>query len=356
MPLRSRSRQAFTLIELLVVIAIIAVLISLLLPAVQSAREAARRAQCVNNLKQIGLANHNFESTNGHFAPGYGPWFSGVVGRANSNALILQFLESASTYSAFNFERNINDTGPTSANNTAQTQIISAYVCPSDPSTSKLLGGTSQLGYCNYFGSVGNTASLELGSAFGFQEPNAQNAGIFNVRLDRSGTATTNPVNHLKVQNPTTIGSITDGTSNTALYSETTRANSVANTTAEIPIPSLLNVYYILTSMAGKLQVIPPECIVFPGQRIRYRGQQYYRNLPVTSYYSHTLVPNDRRWDCIDGSLVASHTAARSYHPGGVNTVFCDGSVRFIKNTVNEATWRALGTRGGGEVISADAY
>lgn len=351
------ARKAFTLIELLVVIAIIAVLISLLLPAVQSAREAARRAQCVNNLKQIGLANHNFESTNGHFAPGYGPWFNGVVGRANSNALILQFLESASLYGAFNFQANINLTGPTSPNNTAQTQIVAAYVCPSDPSMSKLLAGTSQLGYCNYFGSVGNTASLELGTAFGFQEPNAANAGIFNVRLDRSGTATTNPVNHLRVQNPTTISMITDGTSNTALYSETTRATSVGNTVDEIPIPSLLNVYYSASaSMAGGMQIPPAFCRTFPGSRLRYRGQQYYRNLPVTSYYSHTMTPNTTMWDCIDGSLVASHTAARSYHPGGVNVVFCDGSVRFVKNTVNDATWRALGSRSGGEVISSDAY
>ncbi|MBI1324478.1 DUF1559 domain-containing protein [bacterium] len=357
MPQAFRARKGFTLIELLVVIAIIAVLISLLLPAVQSAREAARRAQCVNNLKQIGLANHNFESTNGHFAPGYGPNpMPGGGGRANSNALILQFLESASLYGAFNFEANINLTGPTSPNDTAQTQIVSAFVCPSDPSQAKLLAGVSQLGYCNYFGNVGNTASLELGTAFGFQEPNAVNAGIFNVRLDRSGTATSNPVNHLKVQNPTTIGSITDGTSNTALYSETIRSISIANTVGEIPIPSLLNVYYFTGSMAGGMQVPPAPCLTFPGSRLRYRGQQYYRNLPITSYYNHTMTPNTTKWDCIDGSFVASHTAARSYHPGGVNVTFCDGSVRFVKNTVNETTWRALGTKAGGEVISADAY
>lgn len=351
---QSRPRRAFTLIELLVVIAIIAVLISLLLPAVQSAREAARRAQCVNNLKQIGLANHNFESTNGHFPPGYGIYPTGGGGRANANAMILSFMESANLYGAFNLSVNINLTGPTSPNNTAQTQIVSAFNCPSDPSLSKLLAGTSALGYSNYFGSVGATASNELGSSATYQESVGGRAGIFNVTLDRSGTSTTNP-NFMRVMNPTTIGSITDGTSNTALYSETIRSISIANTAAEIPIESLLNVY-IVTSLAGALDAPSAACATFPGTRIRYRGQQYYRNLPQTSYYNHTTPPNYKKWDCGDGSYVVSHIAARSYHPGGVNTVFSDGSVRFIKDTVNINTWRALGTKAGGEVISADAY
>jgi prepilin-type N-terminal cleavage/methylation domain-containing protein/prepilin-type processing-associated H-X9-DG protein len=351
-----RARKAFTLIELLVVIAIIAVLISLLLPAVQSAREAARRAQCVNNLKQIGLANHNFESTNGHFAPGYGTYFASAGGaRVNQNAQLLQFLEASNTFSLFNFESAITLTGPTSPNNTAQTQIISAFVCPSDPSTSKLLAGTSQLGYCNYFGSIGATAAQELGATATYQEPNSGFAGIFNVRLDRSGTAATNP-NYMKVQNPTTIGSITDGTSNTALFSETIRSIAVANTAAEIPTDSLLNVYIISGSMAGNLQIPPASCLIFPGLRIRYRGQQYYRNLPQTSNYSHTMTPNVKKWDCGNDSYLVSHTAARSNHPGGVNVVFCDGSVKFIKDTINPTTWLALGSKAGGEVISADAY
>ncbi|MFM7315414.1 MAG: DUF1559 domain-containing protein [bacterium] len=354
MRLSTPRKSGFTLIELLVVIAIIAVLISLLLPAVQSAREAARRAQCVNNLKQIGLANHNFESTNGHFPPGYGMYPTGGGGRANSNAMILSFMESSNLYGAFNLSVNINLTGPTSPNNTAQIQIVAAFNCPSDPSNAKLLAGASTLGYCNYFGSVGATASNELGTAFGFQEPVSQRAGIFNVTLDRSGSSTTNP-NYGKVLNPTTIGSITDGTSNTALYAETIRSISIVNTAAEIPIESLLNVY-IVTSLQGGMDTPPADCLTFPGTRIRYRGQQYYRNLPQTSYYNHTTPPNHKKWDCGDTSYVASHNAARSYHPGGVNVAFSDGSVKFVKDSVNIVTWRALGTKAGGEVISADAY
>jgi len=351
---RNKQHRGFTLIELLVVIAIIAVLISLLLPAVQSAREAARRAQCVNNLKQIGLANHNFESTNNHFPPGYGMYPTGGGGRANANAMILSFMESANLYGAFNLSVNINLTGPTSPNDTAQTQIVAAFNCPSDPSISKLMAGTSSLGYSNYFGSVGATASNEIGTAYAFQEPVAQRAGVFNVVLDRNGTSATN-TNYGKVTSPCTIASITDGTSNTALYAEVIRSISVANTAAEIPIESLLNVY-IVTSLQGGMDAPPAACLTFPGTRIRYRGQQYYRNLPQTSYYNHTTPPNYKKWDCGDTSYVASHIAARSYHPGGVNVVFCDGSVKFIKDAVNINTWRALGSKGGGEVISADSY
>src|SRR4051812_6887732 len=120
-----QSRRAFTLIELLVVIAIIAVLIALLLPAVQSAREAARRAQCTNNLKQMALAQLNFESTYSHLIPGYGPVpADGGAGRAGILPQILPFLEQSQMFNAFNLARDMNLTGPTSANNTAQTQIV----------------------------------------------------------------------------------------------------------------------------------------------------------------------------------------------------------------------------------------
>jgi prepilin-type processing-associated H-X9-DG protein len=89
---------------------------------------------------------------------------------------------------------------------------------------------------------------------------------------------------------------------------------------------------------------------------ITYRGGEWYRNLPSTGYYSHTIPPNYNQNDCINSYAQGSHAAARSYHPGGVNGAFCDGSVHFFKNTVNPVTWFALGTRAAGEVVSADAY
>jgi prepilin-type N-terminal cleavage/methylation domain-containing protein/prepilin-type processing-associated H-X9-DG protein len=367
-------RRGFTLIELLVVIAIIAVLIALLLPAVQSAREAARRAQCVNNLKQLALANANFESANSQFVPGCGPypnqaWFGGGGGRSNMLAVILSYMEQGALYSAFNLEININLFGSATApypNDTAQMQIVASFNCPSDPSNNRLYN----LGYANYVGSLGGTAAQQVGTA-SYQEANTAKLGIFNWAIDSSQPQWLDPPTNSK-QNypaylrptPVTVASVLDGTSNTALFSETKRSN--ATTTASIggfisgmPTNDPLNVYIVTTNDNYN----PPNALcVYGGSnyytRITYRGQEYYRNLPETGYYNHTMTPNSPYWDCgINGGTFAqAHLAARSYHSGGVNVAFCDGSVRFIKNSVNPVSWLALGTRAGSEVISADSY
>jgi prepilin-type N-terminal cleavage/methylation domain-containing protein/prepilin-type processing-associated H-X9-DG protein len=376
---RPRSRAGFTLIELLVVIAIIGVLIALLLPAVQSARESARRAQCINNLKQIALACLNFESGNGHMPPGIGPvglynYSSGTwtranragLGRANVSAQVLNYIEGASIYNAFNFELDINIWLPPPAatgNETAMSQIVATFVCPSDGETAKL---RNFFGYTNYFCSIGNTAATEWGQEFAFQEPKMNTLGVFNFTISgRSAdpwldTATkTRPNPNFRKASVTKISEIRDGTSNTTLYSETTRSRAVLNTPDEIPVTDKVNVYSITGNFQNAdLQTPPADCATFANQiRIRYRGQQYYRYLPSVNYYSHTVPPNYKLWDCTNNNAFnQGHTAARSYHPGGVNVAFADGSVKFIKDSVDMSTWRALGTKQGNEAISADAY
>ncbi|WP_165249328.1 DUF1559 domain-containing protein [Paludisphaera soli] len=371
--MKSKTRRGFTLIELLVVIAIIAVLIALLLPAVQSAREAARRAQCTNNLKQLGLAVHNFESTNSEFPPGIGPAplaapSLGGGTRVGVQALILPYLEQANLYGTFNLQLEINSTAE---NDTARCQQISAMLCPSDgkgfrsPGTRTYAASTGSWGQSNYYGNNGATAAQVYNTthaSFPYSETNSATLGVFNVSFNVTAPAPTASVpspDFRKVTSKTTIASITDGTSNTALFSEIRISNIPFPVTPNKP--GDLNTVYLPSSWTPATDNYVPSaaCSGVPyNTRITYKGQQYYRgNIPELAYYNHTQTPNTRNMDCGDvSSFTAAHMATRSYHSGGVNTAFCDGSVKFIKDSIDLGTWRALGSRAGGEIVSADSF
>jgi len=322
-----RRRCGFTLIELLVVIAIIAILIALLLPAVQQAREAARRTQCKNNLKQIGLALHNYESALNVFP--MGDCSVGNLPQAMVQAYILPYLEGGNQYTTFDFNRQINAFSPV-----AKVQHIPPYQCPSDPQP-----------WLNNVANAGNAAGTNYQPCLGATA--AQDAARdTNGRTQHHGVFFRN--------SSTRIGSITDGTSNTALFAEIKKGPN--NTTSFLVLsPGDTRDFAVATNVGsawtGNDLLNPPAaCENRATNAWAYRGLQYYRGLTVASYYTHTLTPNARFRDCI-GNTEQGHLAARSYHTGTVHVCMADGSVRSVSDNIDRVLWRGVGTIGNGEVL-----
>ncbi len=378
---RSKARMGFTLIELLVVIAIIAVLISLLLPAVQSAREAARRAQCVNNLKQIGLAHMNFEGVNGwlppdvdYLAPPYLPDLDPSVQGFGSNGQenagnfmrVLPYLEQQNVYNLVNFSRGAFDQinvppiigGPGSLYTgvgqcSAYSTVLNAFICPSSPVDSSInyyntcwstFGNgsanpipnppTQIWGRSDYFPTCGFHGSLLalLGYPAGYVTSFGGDSGVIaNLATFSTTTGLVNtPISHVR------IASITDGTSNTVMIGE------------DAARPVGYNHARQIYSQHGA----PVDGVLNPTD---YGGGAWAD--PYT--YAHLCGSTADGIRCQGGICMincSSNNELYSFHPGGVNVGFVDGSVHFLKESIDPHIVVSLITRAGGEIVSADQY
>jgi len=355
------SSAGFTLIELLVVIAIIAVLIALLLPAVQSAREAARRAQCVNNLKQLALAAHNYESSQGSFPMGnryidnlsfYAPATpcSGASWYGHSAfCFMLPFMEGNASYNAVNFSLRAQSIG----NTTAYGAKVSSFICPSDLPSTQFVYSTGQLsGYSqsSYGMSRGTQENIFLNWATtAFPDLNAQNPSKCNAALGNGMFGAEDVVR---------IGAVTDGTSNTALFGEMSRfKNEPPDTYNFYNFTAVFPANDFNSSAINKDEYFP-ETGAFTLPRINspndLTGKAWQKVFGVCG--TGFAIPPDWLTNCPQALTTLGEWAFRSNHPGGVNFAFGDGSVKFIKQSIADMPYQALGTRAGGEVISSDSY
>lgn len=353
------GRAGFTLIELLVVIAVIAILIALLLPAVQQAREAARRSQCKNNLKQLSLAALNFESEQKTLPP----WGSqiatngdGVINPSDTWRhpglfLLFPYLDQRTRHTKINYDNPF-------GGNPFWTNILGWYgdipmlLCPSDSLSGVVNNAPEPVhGRNNYMMNYGRTADTGerqgLHGGVFFWEPRSAVIGNSNRPMGLG------------------LRDIRDGTSNTAMYAEAVKgtiplgaANGNAGTFG--PLPALPDYSGIVgtTPAAQTADLLNRPAICLAGTS-GYRARGLIPpNFAVYQHgYNHTLPPNDKGRDCLNfqnpllNTPIRGHLAARSQHPGGVHVAFCDGAVRFVTNNIDLVTWRRVGARADGTPV-----
>ncbi|MBN8601474.1 MAG: DUF1559 domain-containing protein [Planctomycetes bacterium] len=324
---KTLQRPAFTLVELLVVIAIIGILVGLLLPAVQAAREAARRMSCGNNLKQMSLAAMNYESSFKRLP--------GVAGATTQTSFsvqskLLPFCEQTNLQNLINFQipLTLGSGGGQSLNpaqQAAANTVISFFVCPSD-------GGPL------LFQNGGDFAPTNYMCNAGTGEVTPAGVQQYNLAFANDGL--------FWYTKMTRLAEITDGTSNTMLFAESIRGNNSSQTT----LPTGDAFRRMLISLGGSQPALTDAYCATKTSFTGRRGAGWiWGNGMNTSFNTH-YQPNQRIPDCAANGM--GYLKSASYHPGGVQTTLCDGSVRFIPDTIDHLTWQALSTRASGEVLN----